>query len=40
MGVGLLELAGESGTTSVGMGDILALLQAVGFGTGIFLSKK
>ena len=40
MGVGMLELAGESGATSVGIGDVLALLQAVGFGTGIFLSEK
>jgi drug/metabolite transporter (DMT)-like permease len=50
-GVGLLELFGADGTaidaaatvapTSNGwMGDALALLQAVGFGTGIFMSEQ
>ena len=38
-GVGVLELTGETGMV-IGMGDGLALLQAVGFGTGIFLSEK
>ena len=42
VGVGILELPG--GTTAmtqgIGSGDILALLQAVGFGTGAFLSSK
>ena len=49
MGVGILELynAGGSGGTglmevlsSIGSGDVLALLQAVAFGTGCFLNAK
>lgn len=45
MGVGVLELYDLSGgagalVTGVGTGDLLALLQAVGFGTGCFLSAK
>ena len=47
MGVAALELFGSGGTTtgmeaskSLGMGDALSLLQAVGFGTGVFLSEK
>lgn len=45
LGVGVLELydpaAGGIGAMSgIGTGDLLALLQAVGFGTGVFLSAK
>lgn len=44
LGVGILELGGGSGgdalSLSIGMGDILALLQAIGFGTGLFLSER
>lgn len=46
LGVGVLELcggeAGTAGTFSggVGLGDMLALLQALGFGTGLFLSEQ
>jgi drug/metabolite transporter (DMT)-like permease len=44
-GVGILELWDPSGSSinpfaQVGWGDALALLQAVGFGTSIFLSEK
>ena len=50
-GVGILELAGGDGTTttttssigptiSMGTGDVLALVQAIGFGTAVFLSEK
>jgi drug/metabolite transporter (DMT)-like permease len=44
LGVGILELCGGgvaiSGHEGVGMGDALGLLQAVGFGTGLFMSEK
>jgi drug/metabolite transporter (DMT)-like permease len=41
LGVGILELGGgEGGSISIGMGDALALLQAIGFGTGLFLSER
>jgi drug/metabolite transporter (DMT)-like permease len=36
---GNLELGGGGESISIGMGDGLALLQAIGFGTGLFLSK-
>jgi drug/metabolite transporter (DMT)-like permease len=42
MGVGVLELCGGGGASasSIGVGDGLALLQAVGFGTGLFMSEQ
>lgn len=44
LGVGILELCGSgvelSGHSGIGIGDGLALLQAVGFGTGLFMSEK
>ena len=42
LGVGVLELCGGTGAAgfTVSMGDAYALLQAVGFGTGIVLSEK
>eukprot|EP00980_Cylindrotheca_fusiformis_P016954 scaffold5159_cov112-Cylindrotheca_fusiformis.AAC.8 len=45
LGVGILELCAggadlSSGHSGIGLGDGLALLQAVGFGTGVFLSEK
>lgn len=46
-GVATLELMGSSDTLSLsdnlaqlGMGDALSLLQAIGFGTGIYMSEK
>lgn len=41
-GVGILELCGGDGTSClcVGMGDALALLQAICFATGIFMAEK
>lgn len=41
-GVGCLELWGASGSalTSVTKGDLLAIVQAIGFGTGCFLSAR
>jgi drug/metabolite transporter (DMT)-like permease len=45
-GVGILELwnpaasGGGSVSASIGIGDLLALLQAVGFGTQVYLSEK
>jgi len=43
LGVGILELGGgtEMGATmSIGIGDGLSILQAMGFGTGLFLSEQ
>ena len=43
LGVGILELGGQSDIAllpSSITGDVLSLLQAVGFGTGVFLSAK
>lgn len=43
LGVGILELCGSNYLTafgSIGMGDGLAILQAMGFGTGLFLSEQ
>ena len=42
MGVGLLELPSDAaaGLVQVGGGDVLALIQAVGFGTGVFWTSK
>lgn len=48
LGVGVLELggamtgggAGETSAMHIGMGDGLAILQAMGFGTGLFLSEQ
>lgn len=43
LGVGVLELCGgdaASAFSSIGMGDGLALMQAVGFGTGLFMSEQ
>ena len=46
MGVGILELYDPSGggatamTSGIHTGDILALIQAIGFGTGAYLSSK
>jgi drug/metabolite transporter (DMT)-like permease len=48
LGVGILELGGaangasEAGaaTVSIGLGDGLSILQAMGFGTGLFLSEQ
>jgi drug/metabolite transporter (DMT)-like permease len=42
LGVGVLELCGgeQGAALSIGMGDGLALLQAIGFGTGLFLSER
>jgi drug/metabolite transporter (DMT)-like permease len=44
LGVGILELCGGGAELSshagVGMGDALGLLQALGFGTGLFMSDK
>ena len=42
LGVGILELYDPSGTgvLDVGWGDVLALLQAVGFGTSFFLTER
>lgn len=39
-GVGLLELSSSVGTLSVSMGDGLAMMQAVGFGTGVFWTSR
>lgn len=40
-GVGVLELLGDNATTfALGWGDVLALLQAVGFGTSFFLTER
>lgn len=41
-GVGILELYDPtgSGALEVGFGDVLALLQAVGFGTSFFLTER
>jgi len=41
-GVGILELYDPtgSGAIDVGFGDVLALLQAVGFGTSFFLTER
>ncbi len=43
LGVGVLELCGSDASNafgSIGVGDGLALLQAMGFGTGLFLSEQ
>ncbi|CAJ1958896.1 unnamed protein product [Cylindrotheca closterium] len=42
MGVGVLELCGGAveGSGGIGMGDALALLQAICFSTGIFIAEK
>ena len=44
MGVGVLELydpvTGSIGMSEVGWGDLLAVLQAVGFGTSFFLTER
>jgi drug/metabolite transporter (DMT)-like permease len=42
LGVGILELCGGdvAAFSSVGLGDGLALMQAVGFGTGLFMTEK
>jgi drug/metabolite transporter (DMT)-like permease len=43
LGVGILELCGSDAAntfSSIGIGDGLALLQAMGFGTGLFLSEQ
>ena len=45
LGVGILELydpgaAAAAGSSGIHTGDILALIQAIGFGTGAFLSSK
>jgi drug/metabolite transporter (DMT)-like permease len=45
LGVGILELGGaangaDGGMVSVGWGDGLSILQAMGFGTGLFLSEQ
>lgn len=42
IGVGLLELGGDpgSGMDSVGWGDFLSVLQAVGFGTSFFITER
>jgi drug/metabolite transporter (DMT)-like permease len=42
LGVGILELYDPTGTAmlEVGWGDVLALLQAVGFGTSFFLTER
>lgn len=40
-GVGILELYDPSGTgIEVGWGDVLAIFQAVGFGTSFFLTER
>ena len=45
VGVGILELYDPSGATenffeNIGIGDFLAILQAVGFGTSFFLTER
>jgi drug/metabolite transporter (DMT)-like permease len=43
LGVGILELCGggiETAQVGIGMGDCLAVLQAIAFGTGLFMSEK
>lgn len=47
LGVGILEMCGGDGNAAMNVndiavrsGDILALIQAVGFGTGLFLSER
>jgi drug/metabolite transporter (DMT)-like permease len=43
LGVGILELYDPSGTTGMaqpGWGDVLSILQAVGFGTSFFLTER
>lgn len=43
LGVGILELCGSDAANTfsgIGVGDGLALLQAMGFGTGLFLSEQ
>jgi len=43
LGVGVLELCGTDAANafgSIGLGDGLAVLQAMGFGTGLFLSEQ
>lgn len=43
LGVGVLELCGSDSSDAlgnIGMGDGLAILQAMGFGTGLFLSEQ
>jgi len=41
VGVGILELYDPSGSgIEVGFGDVLAILQAVGFGTSFFLTER
>jgi drug/metabolite transporter (DMT)-like permease len=47
LGVGILELGGGAangaeavGSVGIGLGDGLSILQAMGFGTGLFLSEQ
>lgn len=43
LGVGILELCGSDSSNAlagIGLGDGLALLQAMGFGTGLFMSEQ
>jgi drug/metabolite transporter (DMT)-like permease len=40
LGVGVLELGGDSGLGDAGWGDVWSVLQAIGFGTSFFITER